>query len=318
MSPVFVEAPSRLHLGLIDLRGDLGRRFGGIGATLESPTVLLEARESPGLSVEGEAQEAVLRHARDFLARRGISPGVHLTVHRSIPAHVGLGSGTQLALATARALALLLDLDGDSPELAFRTGRGQRSAIGTWAFDRGGFLLEGGRRKDQETPAPLLFRHVMPPEWTCLVAIPEAPRGLSGAAEEEAFRSLASPPPELAREISHWILMGILPALQEGDLVAFGRGITEVQRLVGEAFLPVQGDVFAHPRVASVVQRLLGLGAAGAGQSSWGPAVFGLFPTREEAERAASALPKDLPRFVTGFRNSGARAWKGASPLPSA
>ena len=41
---VFVEAPSRLHMGLIDLRGDFGRRFGGIGAALEAPSLLIEAR----------------------------------------------------------------------------------------------------------------------------------------------------------------------------------------------------------------------------------------------------------------------------------
>ena len=29
---VFVEAPARLHFGVLDLRGALGRWFGGIGA----------------------------------------------------------------------------------------------------------------------------------------------------------------------------------------------------------------------------------------------------------------------------------------------
>ena len=71
--------------------------------------------------------------------------------------------------------------------------------------------------------------------------------------------------------------MVVLPALVEEDLAAFGRGITEVQRLVGEMFRPVQGERFAHPQVAALVEALLAAGAAGAGQSSWGPAVFGLF-----------------------------------------
>ena len=52
---VFVEAPSRLHMGLIDLRGDFGRRFGGIGAALEAPSLLLEARLADRLSAEDEA-----------------------------------------------------------------------------------------------------------------------------------------------------------------------------------------------------------------------------------------------------------------------
>ena len=40
---VFVEAPARLHFGVLDLRGALGRRFGGIGAAAPSPTLLVSA-----------------------------------------------------------------------------------------------------------------------------------------------------------------------------------------------------------------------------------------------------------------------------------
>jgi beta-RFAP synthase len=318
LSSVFVDAPARLHLGLIDLRGDLGRKFGGIGATLESPTLLLEARAAPDVKAEGEASDVVARHAREFLARNRISDGVHLTVHRAIPAHVGLGSGTQIALATARALALLFGRDGRPAELALAAGRGQRSAIGTWAFEGGGFLLEGGLKPGAAEVAPLLLRSAMPPSWSCLVAIPDAPRGLSGPAEDEAFQALGAPPADLAKEIAHWILMGVLPALQEEDLAGFGRAVTEVQRLVGEAFVPVQGGLYAHPKVGALVEELLRLGAAGAGQSSWGPAVFGLFPGEAHARRAAEALPEDLRRVVTGFRNSGARCWAGSSPEPPA
>jgi len=36
---VFVEAPARLHFGVLDLRGDLGRRFGGIGAAVPAPSL---------------------------------------------------------------------------------------------------------------------------------------------------------------------------------------------------------------------------------------------------------------------------------------
>src|SRR2546430_5201863 len=44
---VFVEAPARLHFGVLDLRGDLGRRFGGIGAAGSAPALLVEAPPGP-------------------------------------------------------------------------------------------------------------------------------------------------------------------------------------------------------------------------------------------------------------------------------
>jgi beta-RFAP synthase len=309
-----VEAPARLHLGLIDMCGDLGRRFGGIGAALESPSLLLEARPAAGLSAEGPESERVLLYARRFLEDRGLEVGASLRVQRAIPAHSGLGSGTQLALATARALAALLDQPWDVSGLARATGRARRSAIGTWAFEQGGFLLEGGRRVEGGGPGPLLLRRALPAAWRCVVAIPPVPRGLSGDAEEQAFQRLPPAPPELSGRIARLILSVVLPALAEEDLPAFGRGVTEVQALVGEMFRPVQGARYAHPRVAELVEALLAEGAAGAGQSSWGPAVFGLFRDESAARRVADrlgALVGDGPVLVTAFANHGARCWMG-------
>jgi beta-RFAP synthase len=122
---------------------------------------------------------------------------------------------------------------------------------------------------ETDLPAPLLLRRAMPAAWRSVIAIPDVPRGLNGAAEEQVFRDLAAPPAELVERIAHRILMRILPPLVEEDLAAFGQGVTEVQRLV-------RGDVrarpggarerFAHPWVAELVDGLLAAGAAGAGQ----------------------------------------------------
>src|SRR5262249_25362530 len=51
---VFVEASARLHFGVLDWGGSLGRWFGGIGAAAPEPTLLLSARPDRGLNVEGE------------------------------------------------------------------------------------------------------------------------------------------------------------------------------------------------------------------------------------------------------------------------
>jgi len=310
---VFVEAPARLHMGMIDLRGEFGRRYGGIGAALEAPSLLLEARPADGLSAEGEERERVLACARRFLDRQGIEGGAWLRVHRAIPAHSGLGSGTQLALATARALATLFERPLDSRSLAEATGRARRSGIGTWAFEQGGFLLEGGRSVSGDGPAPLLLRRPMPAQWRCVLAIPDVPPGLSGSAEEEAFRDLPPPPAELAGRVSQLILMVVLPALVEEDLESFGSGLTAIQRLVGEMFRPVQGERFAHPLVAELVEDLLAAGAAGAGQSSWGPAVYGLAAGEDVARSLAGTLRERLRGrgvvLTTGFDNRGARCW---------
>jgi beta-ribofuranosylaminobenzene 5'-phosphate synthase len=80
--------------------------------------------------------------------------------------------------------------------------------------------------------------------------------------------------------------------------------------VVGDAFAPVQGGTF-HPQAAPLVNALLRLGAAGAGQSSWGPAVYGLVGSEAEAQEIARRLEAELGAGgraeAVRFDNGGAR-----------
>lgn len=311
---VFVEAPARLHLGLIDLRGDLGRQFGGTGAAIRWPSLRLEARAATDLSATGPEADRLLHYARRFLEHHGIRAGARLRLQHMIPAHAGLGSGTQLALATAKALAVLHGLPESSAALSAAVGRARRSAIGTWVFEHGGFVLEGGRRAHGTTPGPLVFRHSLPESWRCVLVIPHGLQGLSGEAEERAFRALPAPSAALVGEISRLVLMLLLPSIIESDLAGFGQAVTQIQRRVGEVFRSAQDSPFAHPLVNEAIAALLDAGAAGAGQSSWGPAVYG-FADGDEAglELAAHTESRLAGRalvIATTFDNTGARCWR--------
>src|SRR5688572_25612427 len=94
---LYVEAPARLHFGVLDLRGALGRRFGGLGAAIPSPSLLIEVAPSRGgITAEGPDAERAAEFARRFLEHHRVRDGARVVVHRPIPAHSGLGSGTQL------------------------------------------------------------------------------------------------------------------------------------------------------------------------------------------------------------------------------
>lgn len=311
---VFVEAPARLHFGMLDLRGALGRKFGGIGGAVPAPSLLLEAVPADELAAEGPSSERVLEFARRFLSAHELSAGASFRVHRAIPAHSGLGSGTQLALAVARALAELLGLPADAAALARAVGRARRSAIGTWTFAHGGFVLEGGRRAGREDPAPLLARFAFPDEWRCVVAIPPGRPGVSGDAESAAFAHLAPPPERGVMRVSHLVLMALLPAIAEDDLATFGHALTEIQCINGRWFAPVQGGAFSPGESAGLVGRMSEWGAAGVGQSSWGPAVYGLVRGDAAADALATRVRQDLGSddavYVGPFSNQGARVWR--------
>jgi beta-ribofuranosylaminobenzene 5'-phosphate synthase len=309
VTAVRVEAPARLHLGMLAVAGDGPRRFGGLGVAVVAPAVVVEAQPADELSAEGAEAERALAFARRCHEALGLEGGARLRVVEAIPPHVGLGSGTKLALAVAQALAALDDRTVDAPELAAAVGRAARSAVGTWTFALGGLVVEGGVRRDAERPAPLLARHPMPDEWRAVLVIPAAQAGLSGPAEEEAFRRLV-PSPERSAEIAQLVLTLLLPALVESDLEEFGGALTRIQQLVGDAFAAVQGGRF-HPRAGALVEALLREGAAGAGQSSWGPAVYGVVGDeaagRELARRMQGEVGDDGTVELVGFDNRGAR-----------
>lgn len=311
---MFVEAPARLHFGVLDLRGDLGRRFGGIGAAVPAPSLLLEARPAAELKAEGPDADRALEFARRFARHHGLDLRLHFCLHRSIPSHAGLGSGTQLALAVARASAELFDLPAEVTALAQAVDRGRRSGVGTWTFDHGGFVLEGGRTADAEQVAPLLARLPFPEAWRCVVAVPRGKPGLAGDDEAAAFARLPSPSARDVERVAHLVLMQLLPALAEADLAGFGDALGEVQRITGGWFAPVQGGVFAPGETGELIERLRAWGALGVGQSSWGPAVYGIVgdpgASQALAERVRAAVGPGGLVYEGGFSVSGARVWR--------
>ena len=314
---VFVEAPARLHFGVLDLRGALGRWFGGIGAAAPAPTLLVSACPGDTLEVEAEQADRTADFARRFLSHHGLHGGARLCVHRTFPQHAGLGSGTQLALAVGRALAELYAVSTDAPGLARAVGRAQRSAVGTWTFAGGGLVVEGGRRRESEDVAPLLARLPFPSTWRCVVAVPHTRSRMSGADEAAAFGELASPSERDVERVAHLVLMALLPALADADLATFGATLSAIQAIVGQWFAAVQGGTFASGQSEALVRLMSECGAVGAGQSSWGPTVYGIVEGEEAGARLAARVGAGLSAagaegnvYWGPFSVHGARVWR--------
>src|SRR5262245_43688248 len=144
-------------------------------------------------------------------------------VEQAAPEHVGLGTGTQVGLAVARALALATGhSDWDTAELGRRMGRGQRSGVGIHGFQHGGFLVEGGK-PNADTVSPLLVRRSFPDDWRVLLIASRSRQGIHGGNEAAAFAELACQAHDCRRTetLSRLALLGLLPALVEGNLPVF-------------------------------------------------------------------------------------------------
>jgi len=313
---VTVAAPGRLHLGFLDPDGSLGRSFGSLGLTIDGPSTRVALRLAAHDVVDGEpGTEQDIERAREHVAtlkrlfRRETPLAIHL--REVLPAHAGFGSGTQLALALARGFATLHGLDVTTTDLARALGRGKRSGIGVAAFDRGGFLVDGGPRKDG--PAPLLAHADFPEPWRVLLVLDPRGAGLHGLDEGRALARLEPMAQPVAAHLAHLVLMQILPALHEADFGPFARGVSEVQRVIGRYFAPVQnGSAYTSPEVAQVVEWLAANFDAAVGQSSWGPTGFAIFASQADADRAvdraraAGQVAGPLTLRIVKGRNHGA------------
>jgi beta-ribofuranosylaminobenzene 5'-phosphate synthase len=279
-----LQTPSRLHLGIFDLPGG---GYGGIGLAIANPGVRLAACPDEALSATGPQSERVLQAAEAVRRAYRVTAGAALEVDAAIPVHVGLGSGTQLSLATAALLARLWDIEAPLPALLQVVGRGARSRIGLEAFRVGGFVAHATWRSGAGPGTRV--RHV-PAAWRFVVAVPGGARGLSGEAEANAFAALGPMPAGTQQKALRLVEEALLPAVEEGDVRWFGGALTELQSIVGAHFAPVQGGRFAHPHGERIAAVLLDAGAAGVGQSSWGPAICGVAGSQAEAEQLATAL----------------------------
>ena len=315
-----VSAGARLHFGFQNLSLAHERLYGGVGVALAEPRVTVEAHPAAGVDCADPLVTEYARRVCDLLD----VPGVRLTVEETLPRHVGLGSGTQLALATLTAVAGAYDREPRVRERAPALGRGGRSGIGVAGFEAGGFVVDAGHPTEQFTtdrPAdgawtvpPVLARHSLPDDWRFLVVLPDVEAGRAGDDEDASMRSVVErADPTIADELATLLVRRLLPAAAAGRLDVFGSALAEFGRLNGAWYADAQGGVY-RPPAGELVDRLHDSRAVhGVGQSSWGPAVYGVTdvdraPAARDAARAAlDDVGVDGEVLVTRADDTGAR-----------
>lgn len=316
---VQVVAGARLHFGFLNLSLSHERLYGSLGVALEKPRVVVEAEPAGEvLADDGEVRSLVER----VVSLLGV-PGARVRVDSTYPRHVGLGSGTQTALAVLAAVARAHDREPRVRSRAPDLGRGGRSGVGVATFEDGGFVLDDGHPTGRFTTDPpaigdwtvprVAAHHDVPDHWRFLVVVPAGSPGRHGPVEERSMRATVErADPALTDRIAGLVVRRVLPAVTAGDVSTFGDAVAELGRLNGRWYAEEQGGVY-RPPVGELVTHLSKEPAiAGAGQSSWGPAVYGVTDAdneaaaREAGETALDAAGLDGTVVVTAGRNRGA------------
>jgi len=272
-----VKTPSRIHITLIDLNGSIGRVDGGAGVALEMPHIEIRVEESDDVAVRGdfENRKRFLEVAKKF--REKFGRGIEIEIIESFPSHVGLGSGTQISLAVGKAYTEIYEIDMSVRGIAEFTGRGGTSGIGVAVFEHGGFVVDGGHQRkfkksflpssfSSAPPPPVIARYDFP-DWEIHLFVPTQ-KGFAGLKEKDLFEKNTPISMEDVRELSHIILMKLMPAVAEQDFDGFSNAIYRIQHLGFK-----RAEVNQYGRVAwDFIELLKDYGAVGL--SSTGPTLY--------------------------------------------
>lgn len=324
---LLIETPSRLHLTLLDLNGSLGRVDGGVGLTLKNPSLILELKEkSTGIQVEfinpenlsksdiGDYVDKITSAAIKMMKYLGINKGFSFIVHEHFPSHSGLGSGTQLSLAVGQLISDYVKHEIEVPKIASIVGRGGTSGIGVASFENGGFIIDGGHHFDDKCeflpssaskaiPAPILARYDFPEEWKVILAIPDVKNNVSGTEEVNIFQEYCPIPLREVQQMSHLILMKMMPAVLEKDLDAFGESVNLIQDM---GFKKIENQL-QKPVIGEIMTTLRDAGAPGVGMSSFGPTIYAITDSSQDIVSAAHDALEGVGGYVmeSGPQNYG-------------
>jgi len=299
-SSILVTVPARLHLGLVKTSGKPGFIAAGLG--LASPrlkmAVRLRRRGGVFLHPAERAASAVLRSI-------GLKEHVSIEILAPLPHHQGFGSGTRMALAAAAGALKLAGEKMDILKMTRLAGRGGRSAMGAVLFARGGVAadVEGS-----------IVRAAAPGDWRVVLIYPQINdtdmHGLHGAEEDGKIHSISPCSSRTRILMEDEAVAGLIGGAASGDFELFEGAVAAMQASAARQFGEMQGGTASTENGRRILRRLRGEGIRACGQSSWGPALFAVTPSGEQAKDMLEWLhhqPGVVEVHASRINNSGKR-----------
>lgn len=266
------QSPAKVNLFL----RVLGKRADGYHeiSTLMQPVSLFDeleisVSEGEGIAVVSDSVEApggeenlAYKAARVFLQSTAIRRRVEIAVKKVIPVGAGLGGGSSDAATVLMALNEMAGIwlpDGALMEMAARLG----SDVPFFILK--GPALAGGRgEKLKRAYLPALHYVLINPGFHVSTAWVYSSLGLTKVGEN-----------------NNLLYSYEVPASWEGVVQALANDLEAV-------------TFKQYPEISGLKEMLKGAGALGTLMSGSGPTVFGVFRSRDEAERAYQSLEPDI------------------------
>ncbi len=302
---VTVQAPSRIHLTVLDMN-----RFapeqpggGGLGFAIAIPTTV-RARCIDGPDEMRYAREPVLRHfLAVFRAATGYAGGFSVEADQHAYPHVGLGSTSTVLIAAAHALnaAVGSPLSDDQLRLLIGNNYAEETATGEIAFGfetgvgpavstYGGMVVMGDR-------LTLAYQHPFAEGYTVYIIIPSSDISSAGTKEFDLLMNRARTLDYQDRELkAYLLLMDLIPALEVDDVRKIGDVLWEIE-FRGSKRAEIEHHTFA---IYTYMNRLREAGFDFVGMSSVGPSIAVITKRpRQELEAACEPLGLEVTLETT-------------------
>lgn len=284
---IIVTAPSRIHMGLIDLAGTTQRLFGGLGFCLKNPNTKIEISEG-----NNEICSEVHIDDRDLIDTNNVLNKVskllrkrfHINIIHRPPVHVGFGSKTSLLMGLIMGCAYLSECELIKPKVIKLSGRGGTSGIGVNAAFTGGFIVDVGHRNVGQTGFLPSSAHnpIGAPEvniqlavssnWLVAVLHPEGHIYEKG--EEIAFFRNHTPIPAYeVGDVLGCVYHGIVPAFRNADIEYLSYSLARLQE-IGFKAREIESQ---SATVKNILKQLNNNAAVAAGMSSMGPVIYAIY-----------------------------------------
>ena len=320
-----IETSARLHLSLIDLNGQEGRLDGGIGITLQEPSLNMECIETNqdtkviydkklNLTNKQIYESKILDAANNMKKYLKTDTNYTFKIKEIYPLHQGLGLGTQLALSVGKLISTLNNQELNVYDLAKIIQRGGTSGIGVYSFENGGIIIDGGHKKTTKkdylpssaskvSPPPLIARYDFPENWNIILATPKINPGASGKEEVNIFQSYSPVNINDVEKICYLTLMKLMPAIIEEDIESFGDSVNKIQSL---GFKKVERSLQGE-EINNLLNNMNQLGIPCVGMSSFGPTCFGITDsnTKKIQKELTEITGKNTDIKITTGKNHG-------------
>lgn len=207
-------------------------------------------------------ENLVYRAAELWRRTREYKGGIHLRLEKKIPMGAGLGGGSSDAAATLLALE---HLTGGRMHLAVRLELGAKLGSDVPLFLLGGRVLGCGRGEEVYPLTDLPARH-------CLIAFP-----CFSVSTAEAYRALG---------------LRLTAQTEDRKMNSLGKRSPFPLEVWGPAENDFEWFVFARwPELAKVKRQLIRAGAETASLTGSGSALYAVYESAQQLNRAASLMP---------------------------